>query len=137
MVLRRPTVSISLKTVLDVGIASYMTTPCQLTNLGNCLISALEGRSTPVIQDYKKPLNVLLAEDNSINQKVAIKILERSSHVVTVVGNGLDAVSAVKGCRFDVVLMDVQMPVMGGLQPPGKSDSMKRSRRFHERLSSH
>ncbi|OCT49493.1 hypothetical protein CLCR_06603 [Cladophialophora carrionii] len=116
MVLLNPTVSISLKTVLDLGIASYMTTPCQLIDLGNCLIPALEGRSTPVIKDYKKSLNVLLAEDNEVNQKVAIKILEKYNHVVTVVGNGLEAVNAIKNSRFDIVLMDVQMPVMGGFE---------------------
>ncbi|KIW30711.1 hypothetical protein, variant [Cladophialophora immunda] len=116
MVLLNATVSISLKTVLDLGIASYMTTPCQLIDLGNCMIPALEGRSTPVIKDYKKSLNVLLAEDNEVNQKVAIKILEKYNHVVTVVGNGLEAVNAIKHNRFDIVLMDVQMPVMGGFE---------------------
>ena len=116
MVLLSPVVSISLKTVLDLGIASYMTTPCQLIDLGNCMIPALEGRSSPAMKDLKKSLNVLLAEDNEVNQKVAIKILEKYNHIVTVVGNGLEAFNAVKTQRFDVVLMDVQMPVMGGFE---------------------
>ena len=116
MVLLTPTVSISLKAVLDLGIASYMTTPCQLIDLGNCMIPALEGRSSPAIKDLKKSLNVLLAEDNEVNQKVAIKILEKYNHIVTVVGNGLEAFDAVRTQRFDVVLMDVQMPVMGGFE---------------------
>ncbi|RMZ91091.1 hypothetical protein DV736_g1671, partial [Chaetothyriales sp. CBS 134916] len=116
MVLLTPSVSISLKTVLDLGIASYMTTPCQLIDLGNCLIPALEGKTSPLAKDYKKSLNILLAEDNEVNQKVAIKILEKYNHVVTVVGNGQEAVAAVKRDRFDVVLMDVQMPVMGGFE---------------------
>jgi osomolarity two-component system sensor histidine kinase NIK1 len=116
MVLLSPTVSLNLKTVLDLGIASYMTTPCPLIDLGNCMIPALEGRSTPIIKDYKKSFNILLAEDNEVNQKVAIKILEKYNHVVTVVGNGLEAVNAIKHTRFDVVLMDVQMPVMGGFE---------------------
>ncbi len=116
MVLLNPTVSMSLKMVLDLGIASYMTTPCRLIDLGNCMIPALEGRSSPAIKDLKKSLNVLLAEDNEVNQKVAIKILEKYNHIVTVVGNGLEAFEAVKAQRFDVVLMDVQMPVMGGFE---------------------
>lgn len=116
MVILNPTVSMSLKMVLDLGIASYMTTPCRLIDLGNCMIPALEGRSSPAIKDLKKSLNVLLAEDNEVNQKVAIKILEKYNHTVTVVGNGLDAFEAVKAQRFDVVLMDVQMPVMGGFE---------------------
>ena len=116
MVLLTPTVSISLKTVLDLGIASYMTTPCQLIDLGNCMIPALEGKSAPIVKDLKKSLNILLAEDNEVNQKVAIKMLEKYNHIVTVVGNGQEAVEAVKTNRFDVVLMDVQMPVMGGFE---------------------
>lgn len=116
MVYLNPTVSISMKTVLEMGIASYMTTPCRLIDLGNAMIPALEGRSTPVIKDYKKSFNVLLAEDNEVNQKVAIKILEKYNHQVTVVENGLEAFKAVKKNRFDVVLMDVQMPVMGGFE---------------------
>ena len=111
-----PMISTSLKTALDMGITSYMTTPCRLIDLGNCMIPALEGRSTPVIKDYKKSFNILLAEDNEVNQKVAIRILEKYNHVVTVVGNGLEALNKVKTKRFDVVLMDVQMPIMGGFE---------------------
>lgn len=111
-----PMISTSLKTALDMGITSYMTTPCRLIDLGNCMIPALEGRSTPIIKDYKKSFNILLAEDNEVNQKVAIRILEKYNHLVTVVGNGLEAFNAVKAKRFDVVLMDVQMPIMGGFE---------------------
>jgi osomolarity two-component system sensor histidine kinase NIK1 len=93
-----------------------MTTPCQLIDLGNSMIPALEGRSAPVVTDHKKSFNILLAEDNEVNQKVAIKILEKYNHVVTVVGNGLEALNTIKNKRFDVILMDVQMPIMGGFQ---------------------
>lgn len=116
MVYLNPLVSISMKTVLALGIASYMTTPCRLIDLGNAMIPALEGRASPVLKDYKKSFNVLLAEDNEVNQRVAIKILEKYNHQVTVVDNGLEAFKAVKINRFDVVLMDVQMPVMGGFE---------------------
>ena len=109
-------VAISLKTALDCGITSFMTTPCQLIDLGNCMIPALEGRSSPVIKDYKKSFNILLAEDNEINQKVALRILEKYNHSVVVVGNGLEALNTVKTQKFDVVLMDVQMPIMGGFE---------------------
>lgn len=116
MVYLNPFISMSMKTVLELGIASHMTTPCHLIDLGNAMIPALEGRSSPAIKDYKKSFNILLAEDNEVNQKVAIKILEKYNHQVTVVGNGLEAFKAVKQNRFDVVLMDVQMPVMGGFE---------------------
>ena len=61
-------------------------------------------------------LRVLVAEDNAVNQKLASSLLQRAGHVGVVVPNGRDAVAAVKRERFDVVLMDVQMPVMGGFE---------------------
>jgi PAS domain S-box-containing protein len=61
-----------------------------------------------------RPLHVLLAEDNPVNQLLARRLLERRGHLVTVVGNGREALHALEGGSFDVVLMDVQMPEMGG-----------------------
>jgi osomolarity two-component system sensor histidine kinase NIK1 len=54
-----------------------------------------------------------------VNQKVAVRILEKFNHNVTVVENGLQAVSEVMQHRYDVILMDVQMPVMGGFEATG------------------
>jgi signal transduction histidine kinase/ActR/RegA family two-component response regulator len=62
------------------------------------------------------PLRVLLAEDNRINQKVAVRALERCGHQVTVVDDGAQAVSAVAEQTFDCVLMDLQMPGMDGTE---------------------
>lgn len=61
-------------------------------------------------------LNILLAEDGKVNQVVAVRLLERRGHRVTVVDNGQEAVDLVSQRRFDVVLMDVQMPVMNGYE---------------------
>jgi signal transduction histidine kinase/ActR/RegA family two-component response regulator len=72
--------------------------------------AALTAASRPSV-----PLRILLAEDNRVNQRLAVGLLERDGHVVTVVGNGQAAVAAVKSTQFDAVLMDVQMPVMSGL----------------------
>ena len=62
-----------------------------------------------------QPLHILLAEDNEINQKIAVATLEDAGHRVDVVGNGAEAVNAVAGNSYDVVLMDVHMPVMDGV----------------------
>ena len=66
-----------------------------------------------------RPLSILLAEDNVVNQKVAVAVLRRNGHSVTVVGDGQEAVEAVRQAlpgRFDLVLMDMQMPHMDGLE---------------------
>ncbi|PGH12463.1 hypothetical protein AJ79_04300 [Helicocarpus griseus UAMH5409] len=120
IVLLCPVVSVSLKSALDLGITSYMTTPCLPIDLGNGMLPALEGRSTPITTDHTRSFDILLAEDNDVNQRVAVKILEKCNHGVTVVSNGLQAVEAVKKRRYDVILMDVQMPVMGGFEATGK-----------------
>ncbi|XP_024399159.1 uncharacterized protein [Physcomitrium patens] len=69
------------------------------------------------ILDSKVSLSILLAEDNAINQKVASRQLEKHGHVVTIVGDGQQAVDVIcsRHDEFDLVLMDVQMPVMDGL----------------------
>ena len=112
IVLLAPVVHVSLKSCLDLGITSYMTTPCQLIDLGNGMIPALENRATPSLADNTRSFEILLAEDNTVNQRLAVKILEKYHHVVTVVGNGEEALEAVKRRKFDVILMDVQMPIM-------------------------
>ncbi len=63
-----------------------------------------------------RPLQLLLAEDNLINQKLAVALLEKQGHVVTVVSDGQQAVQAVESQDFDAILMDVQMPNMDGLK---------------------
>jgi CheY-like chemotaxis protein len=59
---------------------------------------------------------ILLAEDNIVNQRLAARLLERRGYAVTVVSTGLQALAALERERFDLVLMDVQMPEMGGLE---------------------
>jgi CheY-like chemotaxis protein len=67
----------------------------------------------------KRPLDVLVVDDNVVNQQVACGVLRRRGHRVTVAANGVEAVAAVEAHQFDVVLMDVQMPEMGGFEATG------------------
>jgi len=63
-----------------------------------------------------RPLHILLAEDSLINQKVAIHILEKQGHRISVADNGKSVLYALKRECFDLVLMDIQMPKMNGLE---------------------
>jgi two-component system sensor histidine kinase/response regulator len=67
----------------------------------------------------ERRLRLLLAEDNAVNQRLAATILERRGHHVTIANNGREALAALARQRFDVVLMDVQMPEMGGFEATG------------------
>ncbi len=70
-------------------------------------------------------LRILLAEDNLVNQRLVEKILAKKGHQVVVVGNGRDAVGAVENESFDLILMDLQMPQMDGLQATAVIRQMK------------
>ncbi len=67
-------------------------------------------------EQHDRPLDILLAEDNPVNQRLAVRLLERRGHRVTIAGNGRAAVELATTFPFDVVLMDVQMPIMDGLE---------------------
>jgi CheY-like chemotaxis protein len=69
-----------------------------------------------VVPPGAPPLRILVAEDNPVNQMLTRKLLERCGHEVVVVDDGRSAVTAAQAHRFDVILMDVQMPEMSGFE---------------------
>jgi PAS domain S-box-containing protein len=84
---------------------------------------ALANRPAPLLAPVAQAachFDILLTEDNTINQRLAMRLLERLGHKVTLAVNGERAVQAVKEGRYDLVLMDIQMPVMGGLEATQK-----------------
>ncbi len=105
----------------ELGIAAYLLKPVKQSELFDAIAAALgavapdEEADVPAARRLKG-LRILLAEDSLVNQKLAVALLERHGHAVTVVGNGREALAAVETQEFDVVLMDVQMPELDGLQ---------------------
>lgn len=86
--------------------------------IARCLEPATEPASVVQAQQaaFRGPYNILLAEDNPINQKLAVGVLNNHGHKVTVVDNGRKAVELLRRQPFDVVLMDIQMPEMDGIE---------------------
>jgi len=113
---------LNLKWCLDNSISSQVTTPVTAQDLAAALISALESNTvSPVAAPNDIVFDILLAEDNMVNQKLAVKILEKYGHSVEIAENGSLAVDAFKtrvqlSKPFDIILMDVSMPFMGGME---------------------
>jgi signal transduction histidine kinase/CheY-like chemotaxis protein len=92
--------------------------------------AALAPLTRPSLNQSRK-LRVLLAEDNPINQQLAVRILEKQGHLVKVANDGEEAVAAAQNGEFDVILMDVQMPNMGGLEAAAAIRIMERGTGRH------
>ena len=110
----------------ELGIRGYLTKPISRSDLLEALATVLAGSpeetGTPdvvtrhTIAESRTTLRVLLAEDNPVNQQVAVAMLVKRGHEVHVSSNGREAVDAVKERDYDVVLMDIQMPEMDGFE---------------------
>jgi CheY-like chemotaxis protein len=110
----------------ELGIAAYLTKPVSQSQLVECIRIALGrqpagGVAPALITRYtlgteESKLRVLLAEDNAVNQTLAVRLLEKQGHAAVVVGTGRAALEALDEQEFDLVLMDVQMPDMDGLE---------------------
>jgi PAS domain S-box-containing protein len=112
----------------DEGFAAYLHKPIKPSQLFDALVSVLADQPIHVAaraavrseldpeMARRHPLRILLAEDNVVNQKVALRLLAQMGYRADVAANGLEAIEAVERQTYDVVLMDVQMPELDGFE---------------------
>ncbi|MEG3881399.1 response regulator [Microcoleus sp. herbarium7] len=115
---------------VEVDFAAFLNKPIKQSQLYNVLINIFGEQATeirvqrtsgPFVQSIPLlaldlPLRILLADDHLVNQKVALQILQRMGYRADVAGNGIEVLEALRRQPYDVVLMDVQMPEMDGLE---------------------
>ena len=112
----------------ELGIAAYLLKPVRQSELREAIARVLNAKeqagAIPMITQYSiqksggspTALHILLAEDNPVNQKLAVRLLEKRGHHVAVASTGRQALLALEKRSYDLVLMDVQMPEMDGLE---------------------
>jgi signal transduction histidine kinase/DNA-binding response OmpR family regulator len=109
----------------ELGLAGYLTKPITQTELRDAILMSLGTPQTGsqaelvtrhLLRERLRHLSILLAEDNPVNQALAVRTLERQGHTVVAVATGVAALGALEREAFDLVLMDVQMPEMDGLE---------------------
>ena len=116
-----------------IGIDAYLPKPIKLTEflnaiqvtLGRSKIKEKTRKAQPLVTQYLvRELNprykILVAEDNPVNQKLAVRLLEKAGNQVAIANNGQEVLQKLKGKEYDLILMDVQMPVMDGIQATQK-----------------
>ena len=116
----------SCERCLDLGVQAYLRKPLRPEDLLNSILAILRpetkvpqtstGSSFSERSATIRSLKILLAEDNPVNQKLAMLMLEKKGHKVIVARNGLEAIEKNEQEKFDLILMDIQMPELDGLQ---------------------
>ncbi len=125
----------------EAGVSAYMTKPIRRAELMDSILRALSLKESetdsarlamhPSRNPCARRLQILLAEDSLVNQKLAVRLLEKRGHTVTVAGNGREALAALDQQSFDIVLMDVQMPEIDGLEATEAIRAKERSTGEH------
>ncbi len=118
-----------VKRLKKIGFSGYLNKPVKMSDLNSCLKTVI-GKKTmypandpskivtkyTIRENEKRHVRILLAEDNDINQKVAMNILKKLGYKADIAVNGMEAVNALEKDSYDLVLMDVQMPEMDGFE---------------------
>jgi two-component system, sensor histidine kinase and response regulator len=130
----------------ELGVSAYLLKPIRQSELREAIARVLGARhqegAIPLItrfslHDAREPhesLRILLAEDNAVNQRLAVRLLEKRGHRVTVAGNGREALQALEKESFDLVFMDVQMPEMDGLEASAVIREKEKSTGLHQAI---
>jgi len=119
--------------------AARLSKPIKANRLRNVLISVLKGeetlKTTPTVgaaeKSFAHPMRVLLAEDNPVNQKVAVKMLSKLGYRADVVANGHEVLDSLFSVEYDVILMDCQMPEMDGYEATRQIRQRQKEHRLH------
>lgn len=124
----------------ELGIAGYLIKPVQQSELLDAILAALgtpARKECPAVitrhtlRENRQNLRILLAEDNKVNQQLALRLLEKRGHTVTVVSDGSEALAQLKLSPFDLVLMDIQMPGVDGLKATSAIRQREKSKGLH------
>ena len=125
----------------ELGAAAYLIKPIKPSELLNAIMTALphalernEPRATTPLEsavEAERPLRILVAEDNAINRLVAVRILQKAGHSAEVAVNGMEAVDLMANVAFDLILMDVQMPLMDGFEATARIREKEQSTGQH------
>ena len=110
----------------ELGVSAYLPMPVQASDLLNAILLSVEPAHVAEheralitrhsLREQRRQLRILLAEDNIVNQTLALRLLQKLGHKVEIANNGAEAVELHAQGHFDIILMDVQMPVLGGFE---------------------